>query len=901
MSRVLRALATALAILGLSFTSASPASAADPASITFTVSGVSSPTVDFCPWTGSVYSCDGNLTAYPTNNVPFAQPMSTLVAGVKYAIRVTRSGYWTLWWHQGGISTTAATSAAGDYVVASSTSIALGTFVMVRRQTISGTVTNASGTPLPGIQVGLYADAVAASAQDAKAQAVTLDAEAGDPGHFDFTIPYGLTGAYLIGLLDPSGTYAAENQVLNVGMGDISVGSVAMAPAGSTATVNGTVGLAGGGDPSGVAVYPYLWTGSTWAPVDSAEPDSSGAYSLSVENNRTFTLRFDRAGFATKWLGGLDSMPSSPTKSNSRVASGTVTIASITLPVRTSAFGRVAGQDLDVCRQHTLSPSGSFTAEPLDLGFTVNLYGKSGSRLYVTDKGFAYLASSSDSAMATGGMPDLAGWTGAPVLAPLWFDADLSGAAADSVTYGAAEGVACVRWNDVGRYLRDDSVPNTFQLVLRSKSSTANRSAGDFDITFNYDQVLWAGAGTDAASVGYTTGDNTTGHYWVYPQSTVAAVDSGTNPLVASSVGGTPGRYSFEIHNALINTAVPSISGPAIPGGTLTADAGSWSPNASSFSYQWLLGGAEVAGATSSTWTVPPDTAAGGSVTVRVTATAVGLSSVSADSVARFVSRFDALQAPAITGNPVAGTVLKLSESWSLEPSSRSYSWYLNGTRVSTSATYKVASKSEGKQITAVIIAKKDGYSDVTASAAAVKVLRTFSKQPTPKISGTAKVGKTLSAKPGTWSPKPALRYEWFRSGVAISGAKASKYKVQLADVGKKLTVRVTAVKADYLSVSKTSRATKTVPAVPLKASTPKILGTAKVGQTLRVSRGSWTSGATLVIRWYRSGTLVTGVTDTVYLLQPTDKGKTFTVKITGSKTGYTTVTRTSKATKKIA
>lgn len=63
-----------------------------------------------------------------------------------------------------------------------------------------------------------------------------------------------------------------------------------------------------------------------------------------------------------------------------------------------------------------------------------------------------------------------------------------------------------------------------------------------------------------------------------------------------------------------------------------------------------------------------------------------------------------------------------------------------------------------------------------------------------PVITGAAKVGKTLTAKPGTWEPKDVtFTYQWLRDGAAIDGATATTYKVTSADAGHTLSVRVTA------------------------------------------------------------------------------------------------------------
>jgi hypothetical protein len=63
-----------------------------------------------------------------------------------------------------------------------------------------------------------------------------------------------------------------------------------------------------------------------------------------------------------------------------------------------------------------------------------------------------------------------------------------------------------------------------------------------------------------------------------------------------------------------------------------------------------------------------------------------------------------------------------------------------------------------------------------------------------PRVSGTPAVGRTLSTDRGRWNGGPtSYAYRWYRSGKAISGATRSTYRVTKADVGRALTVRVTA------------------------------------------------------------------------------------------------------------
>ncbi len=81
---------------------------------------------------------------------------------------------------------------------------------------------------------------------------------------------------------------------------------------------------------------------------------------------------------------------------------------------------------------------------------------------------------------------------------------------------------------------------------------------------------------------------------------------------------------------------------------------------------------------------------------------------------------------------------------------------------------------------------------------------------PTPKVTGKAKVGKTLRAEAGTWQPAPVtLTYQWLRNGKPIKGATAARYKLVKADAGRKIRVRVTGAKPGYAPVVATSAVNK--------------------------------------------------------------------------------------------
>ncbi|KRE59418.1 hypothetical protein ASG92_22595 [Arthrobacter sp. Soil736] len=81
-----------------------------------------------------------------------------------------------------------------------------------------------------------------------------------------------------------------------------------------------------------------------------------------------------------------------------------------------------------------------------------------------------------------------------------------------------------------------------------------------------------------------------------------------------------------------------------------------------------------------------------------------------------------------------------------------------------------------------------------------------------PSVRGLPFVGRTLSGSVGTWRVAPTrYSYQWLRNGIAIKGATGSTYRLTTADKGRKVSVRIVAARAGYLSGSSISAATAIV------------------------------------------------------------------------------------------
>lgn len=258
-------------------------------------------------------------------------------------------------------------------------------------------------------------------------------------------------------------------------------------------------------------------------------------------------------------------------------------------------------------------------------------------------------------------------------------------------------------------------------------------------------------------------------------------------------------------------------------------------------------------------------------------------------------------------GYRVGDTLTPVHADWVAQGYSVEYRWYSNLGYVNHRGHTKdltLIPGDEDKTYRIWVILRKAGQPDIGIWSDPTPVIQKGLLQatPTPRISGKVQVGSKLTANPGAWDAGVSVSYQWLAGGRVISGATGREHTVRAADSGKRITVRVTGTKPSYESVSKTSAATGTVKTAKLsKTPTPKVKGTAKVSRTLRVTTGKWDSGVKLTYQWRTNGKAIKGATKSSYKLKRGDRGKTITVSVKGTKSGYTSVTKTSKKTKRVA
>lgn len=270
----------------------------------------------------------------------------------------------------------------------------------------------------------------------------------------------------------------------------------------------------------------------------------------------------------------------------------------------------------------------------------------------------------------------------------------------------------------------------------------------------------------------------------------------------------------------LTSTPTPTIAGTAQVGSTLSATAGAWTPAPVTLAYQWNRGGQAIAGATAATYVLQAADL-GRPVTVTVTGTRDGYVSTSRTSTPTDVvspGKLTAAPKPTIGGTAQVGQPLTATPgTWAPAPVTLAYQWYRGTAKIAgaTSATYVAGPVDRGATLTVKVTGSSAGYASQTQSSAATAAVKAgvFSA-PKPTIVGTAQVGKVLTAKAGSWSPKASkLTYQWYRGATKIVGATAATYTAKAVDKGKALTVRVTGTKAGYVTKTVASAATAAVKA----------------------------------------------------------------------------------------
>jgi len=244
------------------------------------------------------------------------------------------------------------------------------------------------------------------------------------------------------------------------------------------------------------------------------------------------------------------------------------------------------------------------------------------------------------------------------------------------------------------------------------------------------------------------------------------------------------------------NTIAPVISGTAERGETLTSTTGTWTGTGTiTYAYQWKRNGADISGATASTYVlVAADDNANMTCVVSATDTE-GTKSATSNTLGPVLAAPLNLTSPVASGTAQVGQTLSTTDgTWQgIATITFAYQWRRDAVNISgaTSSTYTLVAADYTTDVDCVVTATNGLGS---ASADSNDILNIAGTAPSisgvPTISSQTQVGETITATAASVSgvPTPTTSWQWQRSAdgstgwANISGATSSTYTLVLAD-----------------------------------------------------------------------------------------------------------------------
>ena len=292
-------------------------------------------------------------------------------------------------------------------------------------------------------------------------------------------------------------------------------------------------------------------------------------------------------------------------------------------------------------------------------------------------------------------------------------------------------------------------------------------------------------------------------------------------------------------------TGGPGITGTVGAGETLTATTDLIEDEdgltGATFTYQWLVDGAEINGATDSTYIViAADEGKPIEVRVAFTDDAGNPESLTSNpflsappliirDVPVIASNTPATGAPTITGTVRVGETLTanttdISDSDGLNKATFTYQWLADDADITdaTGSTYALVAADEGKTVKVRLSFTDDAGNDESLTSAPTATVTASNTPATgePTITGTAQVGETLTANTTGIADSDGLNnatftYQWLADDTDITDATGSTYTLAAADEGKTVKVRVSFTDDRGHQETLTSTATAAVTAAP--------------------------------------------------------------------------------------
>ena len=252
-----------------------------------------------------------------------------------------------------------------------------------------------------------------------------------------------------------------------------------------------------------------------------------------------------------------------------------------------------------------------------------------------------------------------------------------------------------------------------------------------------------------------------------------------------------------------------SVDGSASIGSTLTAKVSNLAEG-TSVSYQWLLDGQVINGATGPTYLVSANDF-NHTISFRVVVAKSGYESIELTSPATTPVKksFFGLVAPDLKGQFAVGRNVSAVVTSMGSGVSYTYQWLRDGVPIEGAITrkYVLTASDANKTVAFRVCGSKIFFENAClVSNSNMVALGDLNPKPAPVFKWTSvKVGAIMQGRPGTWDSGVSLSYSWLRDGVEISGENEITYRLTAADRGHSINFKVVAQKFGYSNVIRTS------------------------------------------------------------------------------------------------
>jgi len=425
--------------------------------------------------------------------------------------------------------------------------------------------------------------------------------------------------------------------------------------------------------------------------------------------------------------------------------------------------------------------------------------------------------------------------------------------------------------------------------TLSVNTSGISDADGPATLSFSYQWLRNGSSIGGATGAAYTLGDADVGKF-ISVRATFTDAQGTVETLTS-----TPTAAVLNVNNAPMG--LPVINGTVTEDQTLSANTSGISdadgPTTLSFSYQWLRNGGAIGGATGAAYTLA-DNDVGQLISVRVSYTDAhgAVETLTSTQTAAVLNINDAPTGlPVINGTAVEDQGLSVNTSSITDADgpatlSFSYQWLRNGGTISgaTGATYILGDADVGQSIS-VQVAFTDAQGTVeTLTSAQTGAVVSVNDPPTglPLVTGAATEDQTLSADTSGISDVNgpttlSFSHQWLRNGGVISGATGATYTLGDADVGQRISVRVSFTDGQGTVETLTSAQTGVVLNVnDAPTGLPVITGSATRGSELNTNASSIGDADGLgafSYQWQRDGVDIVGAAGARYVLTQTDVG----------------------------